>query len=92
VELQLSFERGFHDLAQELEADVKKAVAAHLSVITNTLDMVRNENVVVESERDPEFRGRVETEVRATMEKVRRLQEIMGRSTRGDGSRVGVEV
>jgi hypothetical protein len=54
--------------------------------------MVRNENVAVESERDPEFRGRVRTEVRATVEKVRRLQDVMGSSTRGDRSRVGVEV
>jgi len=79
-------------LSQELQDDIKTAIAIHLSVIIDTLDIVRNENAAIESEKDPEFRGRVERVVRDFKEKVRSLQGVMGSSAAGDGQRVGVEV
>jgi hypothetical protein len=92
VSLQRSFKNRFRVLVENLQSDIQATVATHLSVITNTLDIVRNENVALESERDPEFRRRVETKVEAVIEEVRRLQGVTGSSTIGDGSRVTLEV
>jgi hypothetical protein len=64
-------------LAESLQNDIQVAVATHLVGITNTLDIVRNENVASESEKDPRFRGRVERKVREVMEEVRRLQSVI---------------
>jgi hypothetical protein len=92
VSLQRSFKTRFSSLAENLQDNIQAAVAIHLSVITNTLDIVRNENVALESERDPAFRGRVERVVRAALQEVRRLQSVTGSSTTGDGRRVTIEV
>jgi hypothetical protein len=77
-ELQINFKDGFRTLAERLQSDVQAAVATHLSVITYTLNIVRNENVALESERDPEFRDRVEREVKVIMHGIRRLQGVIG--------------
>jgi len=53
-------------------------VASHLSVIEGTLDIIRSENVALESERDPEFRRRVETELRSARDEIRRIEEVVG--------------
>jgi hypothetical protein len=57
---------------------MQAAIATHLSVITNTLNIVRDENVALESERDLEFRGRVERGVREAVEEIRRIQGVIG--------------
>ena len=92
VSLHRSFKNQFSVLAENLQSDIQEALTTHISVITNTLDMVRNENVARESERDPEFRSRVETKVQVVIEEVRRLQRIANSSTTGDISRVTFEV
>ena len=76
--LQISFKNGFKPLAESLQSDIQTAVATHLSVITNTLDIVRNVNATLESERDSEFRVRVEREVRAVIYEIRRIQGVIG--------------
>ncbi|KAH6842290.1 hypothetical protein B0I37DRAFT_381596 [Chaetomium sp. MPI-CAGE-AT-0009] len=63
--------REFEDLATRLETDARAAVAEYLGVVKGSLDMVRNENVLLESEMDLEFRARVAEElgrVKAGME------------------------
>lgn len=92
VSLQRGFKSRFIVLAERLQSAVQTAVAKHLSVITNTLDMVRSENVALESERDPEFRGRVERETRTIRREVRRLKSVVCPETTGDGRRVSFEV
>lgn len=92
VSLQRGFKSRFIVLAERLQSAVQTAVAKHLSVITNTLDMVRSENVALESERDPEFRVRVERETRTIRREVRRLKSVVCPETTGDGRRVSFEV
>jgi len=92
VSLLRSFKSRFIVLAEKLQSDVQTAVAKHLAVITNTLDMVRSENVALESERDPEFRSRVEREMRAIRLEVRGLKSVVCPETTGDGRRVSFEV
>jgi len=56
------FKSNFGELATQLESDVMVSVQEYLEDIENTLDMIRSENVVQESERDPEFKARVAQE------------------------------
>jgi hypothetical protein len=55
--------RTFEELTVNLDADALALVEEHLDSIDGTLDMVRSENVALESERDPEFRTRVGNEI-----------------------------
>jgi hypothetical protein len=92
ISLHRSFKTQFSVLAETLQSEIQLAVATHLSVITHTLDIIRNENVALESERDPEFRGRVAREVRAALQEMRRLQGVVHLSSgTGDGRRVAFE-
>jgi hypothetical protein len=76
--LQASFRDGFKTLVESLGRNIQAAITTHLSVIINTLNIVRNENVALESERDPEFRSRVERGVRSAMDEIRRIQDVIG--------------
>jgi hypothetical protein len=75
--LQINFKNRFNTLAERLQSKMQAAAETHLSVIINTLNIVRNENVALESEGDPEFRGRVEREVREVIHEIRRLQGVI---------------
>lgn len=55
--------RRFKGLATELQTGIQTAVETHLAAIRQTMDIVRDENVITESERDGDFRRRVEEEV-----------------------------
>lgn len=76
--LMKNFRNKFTILADSLQSDIEVAVATHLDVIRETLDIVRNENAASESEQDPEFRGRVQAEVQTAQDGVRRLQVGIG--------------
>ena len=56
-------QRRFKELATELQTGIQAAVQTHLAAISQTMDIVRDENVIAESERDGDFRRRVEAEV-----------------------------
>jgi hypothetical protein len=73
--LQLSLKNNFKARVESLQSDIQTAIAIHLAVIRNTLDIVRNENIALESEREPEFRARVEREVRIAKDEIRRIQD-----------------
>ena len=75
--LRIMFRNRFRTLTEELQSDIQVAVVTHLSIITNTLDIVRNENIAIESERDPEFRRRVERKVETVKREIRRIQEVI---------------
>ncbi|KAK4041410.1 hypothetical protein C8A01DRAFT_14819, partial [Parachaetomium inaequale] len=68
TDLMRKFKHKFNDLAAQLETDALVLVEAHLGVIEGTLNMVRSENIALESERDPEFRARVAGEVEGVKE------------------------
>lgn len=76
-ELFREWMRKFRDKLKELtttlQTDVQVVIREQLNVIRGTLDIVRNDSAATESEEDPEFRTRVEEEVRrvnAAMEQV----------------------
>lgn len=58
-----NLQRRFKELATELQIGILAAVETHLAAIGQTMDIVRDENVIAESERDGDFRRRVEVEV-----------------------------
>jgi hypothetical protein len=74
---QTSFKNKFRTLAESLQSDVEAAAMTHLFFITNTLDIIRNENVALESERDAEFRRSVERGLKAVKDEIHRLQDVM---------------
>ncbi|KAK5988118.1 hypothetical protein PT974_12258 [Cladobotryum mycophilum] len=76
------FKKRFDDLAKDFQEELKTKIEAHMNVIKETLDIIRNENVALESEQDPGFRRRVEAGVREAREKMREIQEtVSGRAS-----------
>jgi hypothetical protein len=65
----------FRDIARGLQEKVKEIVDHQLERVETDLQMLRDENVVLESERDPEYRRRVKLE----MERAKHHIEILGR-------------
>lgn len=74
-EIMLEFKKRFHALSAELQEEAQRVVMTHLEVIRGTLDMVRDENVAQESERDSEFRVRVADEVGRVQIEIARIRE-----------------
>jgi hypothetical protein len=72
------FKRKFEELASQLETDARASVEEHLDSIDGTLDMVRSENVALESERDPVFRARVGDEIDRLNEAMDRILAAVG--------------
>lgn len=77
-DLMEKFKRKFGELAEKLEDNVRDSVEEHLGVVDSTLDMVRDENVALESERDPAFRTRVADELRELKEAMERVLATVG--------------
>lgn len=57
------FRESLHLDADNLQQILSEVVSVHLEGIRGTLDLVREENVAEESERDPGFRNRVAVEL-----------------------------
>ena len=53
----------FKELATDFQTGIQTAIETHLTAISETMDIVRDENVIAESERDGDFRRRVQEEV-----------------------------
>ncbi|KAH8688822.1 hypothetical protein BGW36DRAFT_402321 [Talaromyces proteolyticus] len=60
----------FISISEELQQETTDAVAQQLRFIETDLNTLRNENVVLESERNPEFRTRLELEVTQAREEM----------------------
>jgi hypothetical protein len=69
---------GFDTLTDNLQQTVQGVVASHLDHIRATLDMIRSDNIALESEMDPEFRARVESGVLAAKVEMARLRTVLG--------------
>lgn len=65
-----SFRQRLYRHADKLQQDLAETVSEHLDGVRGTLDLVRQQHVAEESERDPEFRNRVALEVE-------RIREVM---------------
>jgi FtsZ-binding cell division protein ZapB len=53
----------YSELIRDLEFDTKAAIDTHLAFVWIDLDTLKDENIALESDRDPGFRERVENEV-----------------------------
>lgn len=76
-DLMRKFHGKFRELVGQMQQAVEDAVEEHLDVIRVTLDMVRDENVALEGERDPELRGRVAAELGRVKERMERVREVV---------------
>ncbi|KAI1261517.1 hypothetical protein F5Y18DRAFT_440419 [Xylariaceae sp. FL1019] len=70
VILLRSFRRRLHTHADQLQESITEAIDEHLEDIHEMFDIVRSENVALESERDPEFRTRVDQAVQAARDEL----------------------
>lgn len=52
-------------------------VRQQVGYVETDLDVLRNENAVLESERDPEFKRRVETETERARREIERLGRVV---------------
>jgi hypothetical protein len=69
------FKKAFGLQADMFQQMLKDVAQYHLASLKITLDLIRNDNVILESERDPEFRARVEAGVSLAKADMRRLVE-----------------
>lgn len=72
--LMLSLKAKFQESAAQLERNARMLARQHLDVFKSTLNMLREENVALESERDPGFRDRVAESVASVQVDLRRIQ------------------
>lgn len=68
------FQKTFDDLADRLQCDIEGEIEKHLGHLGETLDIMRSENVLQESEQDPEFRDRVEAQVTVANRGIEQIQ------------------
>lgn len=61
----------FKELANTAQNDVTAAVQSYLSEIGNTLNLLRDENTAIESQRDVAFHRRVSNALKASQETLR---------------------
>ncbi|KUL85849.1 hypothetical protein ZTR_07402 [Talaromyces verruculosus] len=71
------FREKFLAISDTLQQKTKDAVTHQLAFIAADLDTLRNENVVLESERNPEFRTRLATEVTRAREDMETVKGAM---------------
>ncbi|KAI0147476.1 hypothetical protein GGR57DRAFT_515724 [Xylariaceae sp. FL1272] len=78
VVLLRNFRREIHNHADQLQESVEEAIDEHLEDIHDMFDIVRSENVALESERDPQFRTRVEDAVNRARNEMSVTLRILG--------------
>jgi hypothetical protein len=71
------FRKGFEDIAGALEDQLLEAVEEQVELVRANLQVLRDENVVLESERDPGFRRRVGAEMERVMGQVEELGRVV---------------
>jgi hypothetical protein len=69
---------GFRNLARELQNQLTDMVEEQVELVRADLQMLKDENVVLESERDPGFRKRVGVEMERVTAEVERLAKVVG--------------
>lgn len=69
-----TLKRRFWAHSAALQNDINEVVSTHVEVIRDTLDLIRNENVAEESERDPAFRAHVVEEIAIIQREMTRIQ------------------
>lgn len=73
-DLMEKFRERFIHLANNLQSSIEAAIETHLDIVQRTLDIIKSENVVSESQQDPDFRGHVGAKIKTAREKIRQIQ------------------
>lgn len=72
--LMKKFQKTFDDLVDRLQCDIEGEIEKHLGHLGETLDIMRSNNVLEESEQDPEFRDRVEAQVTVAKHDIQQIK------------------
>jgi hypothetical protein len=75
------FKKTFANLADEFQSAIQDIVKTHLGSIRVTLDMIRSDNIALESEKDPEFRARLEAGIIAAKDEAERIRRVLVSTT-----------
>ncbi|KAI0509571.1 hypothetical protein F5B22DRAFT_657953 [Xylaria bambusicola] len=71
TDLLKSFKRDFDEYVNDSQVQIQEIASSHFDAIRDAFNIVRNDNAALECEMDPEFRRRVEAQLRTTREEMR---------------------
>lgn len=70
-------------MANSFQVDLRTMIESHCDVIRGTLDIIRSENIALESEKNPEFRAHVEAAVGVAKSEMGRIHGGMANNVSG---------
>jgi hypothetical protein len=62
-EMEMQLRARFNQIAEDVDSQRNIATKTHFQAIKRNLDMLRDENIILEAESDPQFRTRVDEHV-----------------------------
>ncbi|KAI8242740.1 hypothetical protein K4K53_003544 [Colletotrichum sp. SAR 10_77] len=71
------FRRRWKTLADEFQKDLQDSIKDELGLMSTSFDMMRDENVAMESEENPELRQCLEIEIGRAKEQLERIRDIL---------------
>ncbi|KAJ0381818.1 hypothetical protein COL922a_013781 [Colletotrichum nupharicola] len=71
------FGRRWKTLADEFQKELQDSIKDELSLMSTSFDIIRDENVAMESEENPELRHCLEIEIGRAKEQLERIRDIM---------------
>uniref|UniRef100_L2G701 DUF7605 domain-containing protein n=1 Tax=Colletotrichum fructicola (strain Nara gc5) TaxID=1213859 RepID=L2G701_COLFN len=71
------FRRRWKTLADEFQKDLQDSIKDELGLMSTSSDMIRDENVAMESEENPELRQCLEIEIGRAKEQLERIRDIL---------------
>lgn len=77
-EMQEELEERLGMVIEDLQEKQSQLGCLYLEKMTESLDMLRDENIILESERNPEFRSRVEEAVKKARDDLALILEQVG--------------
>jgi hypothetical protein len=70
-------ENNFRTLADSLHGQINEIVKQQLALVEMDMQILKAENVIEESERDPMFKGKVGAEVKRAKREIKRLGRVV---------------
>ncbi|KAI8301025.1 hypothetical protein K4K61_009245 [Colletotrichum sp. SAR11_59] len=77
VNYMREFRRRWKTLADEFQKDLQDSIKDELGLMSTSFDMIRDENVAMESEENPELRQCLEIEIGRAKEQLERIRDIL---------------
>ncbi|GAW26459.1 putative nuclear GTPase SLIP-GC [Rosellinia necatrix] len=77
ADLLRKFRKDFNEHVKNAQDRIHEAVESNLGAIQDTLDIIRSDNIALESEKDPEFRERVTAALETTKQEMERLRSVL---------------